>query len=99
MKPLRAIALFILFAFCISLLPLYPATATTISVSSSNDVNDGTCNLIHCSLRDAILAGEANPGSNEIRFKITGCGGACSITLSSPLPTLASGDTSIEGAG
>ena len=31
--------------------PARPVQAATYTVNSTNDVNDGTCNVTHCSLR------------------------------------------------
>ena len=45
---------------------------TTFTVNSPNDVNDGTCNASHCSLREAINAANANPGRDTIAFQLTG---------------------------
>ena len=48
------------------------ATPATYTVTSNNDVNDGTCNAAHCSLREAISAANANPGRDTILFNLTG---------------------------
>lgn len=47
---------------------------TTFTVNSANDVDDGTCNVTHCSLREAINAANANAGLDIIAFNITGAG-------------------------
>jgi len=44
----------------------------TFTVNSTNDVNDGTCNASHCSLREAINASNANPDKDTIAFNIPG---------------------------
>lgn len=43
-------------------------------VTSSNDADDGACNLAHCSLREAINAANAHPGADAIVFGIQGPG-------------------------
>lgn len=49
-------------------------TAATFTVNASNDVDDGTCSVTHCSLREAILAANTNPGVDLIAFDIPGPG-------------------------
>ena len=61
------------------------ADAATFTVNSGNDVNDGTCNGTHCSLREAINAANAAGGLDTIAF--TGLG---IITPTSALPTITS---------
>ncbi|MEO5966125.1 MAG: CSLREA domain-containing protein, partial [Candidatus Limnocylindrales bacterium] len=48
------------------------ATPATFTVTSNNDANDGTCSVAHCSLREAILAANANPGRDTIVFSLPG---------------------------
>ncbi|HWS87865.1 MAG TPA: choice-of-anchor Q domain-containing protein [Pyrinomonadaceae bacterium] len=63
--------------------------AALLTVNVADDVNDGACNVAHCSLREAIAA--ANPsGGDTINFDIPpnapGCvaaTGACTIQLTS----------------
>ena len=45
---------------------------TSLTVNSTNDVNDGTCNSTHCSLREAIIAasGSFDPNAIGISFAI-----------------------------
>ena len=51
--------------------PARRAEAVTFTVNSANDVDDGTCNGAHCSLREAINATNANgTGSDLIYFSI-----------------------------
>ncbi len=45
-----------------------PTRAGSYTVNSTDDVNDGTCNATHCSLREAITAANANPGPDTISF-------------------------------
>ena len=62
------------------------ATPATFTVNSPNDASDGTCNAAHCSLREAILAANANPGRDTITFDLAG---SRLIQPASPgLPTL-----------
>jgi CSLREA domain-containing protein len=64
-----------------------PAYAATFTVNSNNDVDDGTCNLAHCSLREAINASNASTGVKDtINFSIGT--GKKTITPGSPLPTI-----------
>ena len=62
-------------------------TPMTFTVNSTNDVNDGTCDGTHCSLREAIIAANGNAGLDTIAFAITGSG-PHSIAPTSPLPTI-----------
>jgi CSLREA domain-containing protein/uncharacterized repeat protein (TIGR01451 family) len=48
------------------------ATPATYTVNSANNTNDGACNGTHCSLREAILAANANPGRDTIVFSLGG---------------------------
>ncbi|MFN8459054.1 MAG: FG-GAP-like repeat-containing protein, partial [Anaerolineae bacterium] len=58
---------------------------TTLVVNSANDADDGTCNVTHCSLREAINAANALPGSQTITFNIPGVG-PHTISPNSALP-------------
>jgi uncharacterized repeat protein (TIGR01451 family)/CSLREA domain-containing protein len=49
-----------------------PVEAATFTVNSTNDVNDGTCNSGHCSLREAIITANTNPGADNIIFNMSG---------------------------
>ena len=60
---------------------------TVFEVNSNNDADDGSCDLTHCSLREAINATNASPGANTITFNIPG-GGVQTITPGSALPTI-----------
>ncbi len=48
--------------------------AVSFTVNSANDLDDGTCNTSHCSLREAINAANAAPGFNGVYFDIPGAG-------------------------
>ena len=49
-------------------------TAATFTVNASDDVDDGICNVAHCSLREAILSANTNSGLDLIAFNIPGAG-------------------------
>lgn len=55
-------------------------------VNSANDVDDGSCNATHCSLREAIIAANATTGIEAIRFSIAT--GPQTIAPTSALPTI-----------
>jgi len=59
----------------------------TFTVNSSDDVDDGTCNAGHCSLREAINATNTSTGTNTIAFTIPG-DGVHTIQPLSALPTI-----------
>jgi CSLREA domain-containing protein len=61
------------------------ASAATFTVNSADDLNDGSCTVGHCSLREALNAANAAPGNDVIAFAIGG-GGAQTIAPISPLP-------------
>lgn len=63
------------------MLASHPAGAgTTYVVNSLDDVDDSSCDVIHCSLREAILASNGIAGQDQITFSVTG-----TITLTSDL--------------
>ncbi|MBK8821818.1 MAG: S-layer homology domain-containing protein [Anaerolineales bacterium] len=58
-----------------------------------NDVDDGTCNGTHCSLREAIIAASNAPSNDTITFSVSG-----TIRLGSTLPTIYNdGTLTIDG--
>jgi len=61
--------------------------AAPFIVNSSDDVDDGTCDAIHCSLREALNAANTNPGLDEIDFNISGAG-PHTIQPASALPSI-----------
>jgi len=76
------------------------ASPLTTTVNSTNDVDDGVCNVAHCSLREAINAANSNSGTDTIAFNITsgcGAGGVCTIQPTSALPALTDNGTAIDG--
>jgi CSLREA domain-containing protein len=73
-----------------------PAWAATYVVNTTNDADDGTCNTAHCSLREAIQAANANPGSDTIAFNISGPG-PHTIKPASGLPVLTGSGTRLDG--
>jgi CSLREA domain-containing protein len=42
----------------------------TFTVNATDDVNDGLCNVAHCSFREALLAANDNPGLDAVEFNI-----------------------------
>jgi CSLREA domain-containing protein len=51
-----------------------PQEGPTFTVNNRTDTNNGVCTLGHCSLREAILAANAQAGPNTIAFAPTGQG-------------------------
>ena len=60
---------------------------STLTVNSTNDVDDGTCDATHCSLREAINKANSLSGTVNIVFDIGG-GGVRTIQPQSPLPAV-----------
>ena len=97
--PLSAILFLALFLGTVT------AFASTFTVNSTNDLDDGTCDGTHCSLREAINSANLNPGLDTIGFNIPatmdpgcfGVSGVCTIRPLSDLPTLSENDTTIDG--
>ena len=83
------------------------AAAGPFVVNTNNDVDDGLCDFVHCSLREAINAANLSPG-NQIWFNIPG-GGVHVISVGSSCggcqlpdvtaPTAIRGDTQPGYAG
>ena len=63
------------------------AAASIFVVNATDDADDGTCNVAHCSLREAIKAANAVAGLDEIGFAIPG-DGPHTIEPSSALPSI-----------
>ncbi len=70
------------------LAPLEAVTGPDQVVNNTNDANDGVCNSAHCSLREAMIAANANADVTRIRFSITGAGPTFTITPQSALPVV-----------
>jgi CSLREA domain-containing protein len=78
-------------------LVVIPATrvqAATYMVNSTNDVDDGTCNATHCSLREAINAANGTVDDDVIAFSTSGA-----IVLAAGLPAITDDDLTINGGG
>ena len=65
-------------------------------VNSIDDVDDGTCDAAHCSLREAINSVNTNVGADIISFAIPGAA-PYRIEPISPLPALTDAETVIDG--
>lgn len=63
------------------------AESAAFTVNSTDDVDDGTCDPTHCSLREAIIAANAGPGTDTIEFNIPGSG-PHTIQPATALPTI-----------
>ncbi|MDP1546375.1 MAG: Ig-like domain-containing protein [Anaerolineales bacterium] len=73
--------------------PVAPARAAALIVNSLNDVDDGTCNGTHCSLREAIDEANTLSSDDTITFSVSG-----TIPLASILPTIDNnGSLTIDG--
>ena len=87
----------------LSLVPALPANASTFTVTSTSDENDGSCSDGDCSLRDAIILANNNPGADTIQFNIPATDpscmdGVCTIYPTiGQLPPLSGGGTTIDG--
>ncbi len=63
-------------------------TTATYTVTSADDTNDGACDASHCSLREAVAAANASPGTDTIAFNLPGSP-PYTIAPTSELPSLA----------
>src|SRR5947208_3453246 len=79
--------------------PIVHATSTYI-VNTTDDHDDGVCNAVDCTLREAINAANALVNSNtsphNINFSIPGSG-VHTINVTSPLPPLILSQISVNG--
>ncbi len=66
--------------------------APALVVNSSDDVDDGMCDITHCSLREAINAANVDAGSDTIDFTVS------LVQLAAALPTITTTMT-IDGGG
>lgn len=71
-----------------------PVYATSITVNSINDEDDGSCDATHCSLREAIIAANSSMGADTITFS-----SIMAIMPTSVLPSLTDNNTTIIGGG
>lgn len=90
--PARLGMVLALLVTALGILPMPAAYAANYEVNSTDDNDDGTCNVTHCSLREAIKA--ASDG-DTITFNSSVSG---NIQLNSDLPTI-SDDVTITGPG
>jgi CSLREA domain-containing protein len=72
-----------------------PLQAATLTVNSTGDSTDGTCDATNCTLREAIIAANIAPDADTISFSIAGAGPR-QIMLHSGLPDVQS-DLAING--
>jgi CSLREA domain-containing protein len=97
-KPTRFLNSFLMASLLAGLMmgtqsiPQVRAAPTTYIVNYLADSGDGTCDA-SCTLRDAIIAANANPGADTITFSVSG-----TILLGSALPNI-SDDLIIDGTG
>jgi CSLREA domain-containing protein len=73
-----------------------PAQAATFVVNDLGDGNDGVCDHLSCTLREAIIAANIHPGPDTIWVNIESGSPNWTIWLGSPLPTLADDATTID---
>lgn len=71
----------------LGLLAAARAQAAVYTVNSNNDLDDGACTTMHCSLREAIRASNTTVGIDDIRFNIPP-GGHQIISPASAYPSL-----------
>ncbi|NND30419.1 MAG: CSLREA domain-containing protein [Myxococcales bacterium] len=76
-------------------LPLDLAAQTSVAVNTTNDLDDGTCDATHCSLREAITASNNAVDGGIIAFNIPGSG-PHTLQPSMALPPVEDG-VSIDG--
>ena len=60
----------------------------TFVVNSSNDISDGSCDVIHCSLREAITAANASSAATPVDIHFAIGSGPQTIAPSAALPTI-----------
>jgi len=85
-----AVIFILLLCFALTLMPLPGRVqAATFQVNFADDMNDGTCDATHCSLREAINAANVLAGTDTITFNIPG-GGVQTIQPTTPLPLVTS---------
>lgn len=70
--------------------------AQVYTVNTDDDIDNGVCTVLHCSLREAINAAEADGVASTIVFNIPGAG-PHSIIPNGPFPTITHSDINIVG--
>jgi CSLREA domain-containing protein len=70
--------------------------ASTFTVNTADDHNDGACDSKDCTLREAINAANANPGADTIAFDIPGAGIHTIIPTIAEMPPVTD-STTIDG--
>lgn len=68
------VCLHLLLVGALSLRVSAASAQTTFIVNSTDDVDDGSCDGVHCSLREAITAANTTAGPTLIEFDIAGAG-------------------------
>ncbi len=63
-RPLVVLCVAVLMAVGLNTIPA--ASADTLTVTKTEDTNDGRCSRSDCSLREAVIAANANPGPDVI---------------------------------
>lgn len=72
------------------------SNAQVYTVNAADDVDNGVCDGVHCSLREAIKAAEADGVPSVINFNIPGAG-VMTINPTGPYPTVTQDDLTILG--
>lgn len=76
-------------------------SAATFTVNSLADGDDGICDVVSCTLREAINAANAAGGADTINFSVSGTinvGATLGGTAGTPLPAI-TGQTTVDGGG
>ncbi len=73
--------------------PVQPAYASALVVNATDDIDDGVCNVSHCSLREAMNTANGNGVDDTVTFSVSG-----TIYLASILPTVSGdGNLTVDG--
>lgn len=75
-------------------------TSNTLTVNTTDDLDNGACLAAHCSLREAINAANCNPDATVINFDsgVFAAPGSHTISLANTLPIVVT-DITINGPG
>ncbi len=73
-----------------------PAEAAVYVVNDLGDFDDGGCEVVSCTLREAILAANANPGPDTIQISIASGSPNWVIWLDRELPAITDDNTTID---